>query len=51
MRLEIRHIAPYLPYGIHDYDGRQESKTDEVVGLYRDTIDFCLWSPIDAKMI
>ena len=51
MRLGIRHIASYLPYGIHAYDERQERKTDEIIGLYRDTIESYFWSPIDAKMI
>jgi len=51
MKLEPKHIAPFLPFGVFAYDERQESKTDEIVGIYRGTLDFEHWSPLDGGLI
>lgn len=51
MKLELKHIAPYLPYNLMLYDERQENKIDKMIGLFQDTIDFEYWSPIDFGRI
>jgi hypothetical protein len=45
-KLTIEHLAPYLPYGVYVYHEDQESKTDKVIGVYNNTIDFETWSPV-----
>jgi hypothetical protein len=45
-KLTIEHLAPYLPYGVYVYHEDQESKTDLVIGVYNNTIDFETWSPV-----
>ena len=51
MKLELKHISGYLPYGLLFYDERQEHKVDKMVGLFMDSIDFENWSPIDNGKI
>jgi hypothetical protein len=46
-----KEVAMYLPYKVMAYDERQENKTDYIVGIYQDRLDFENWSPLDCGQI
>lgn len=48
--MTLQEIAPYLAYGLRVFDEDQESKTDKIVGVFHDTLDFENWSPTDSKI-
>lgn len=50
MKLELKHIVPYLPHEVYAYCEAQENKIDKIVGVYQDTIDFENWSPINSDI-
>ena len=50
-RLSVAFIAPYLPYRISAYDEKQQFKTDTIVGIHYDCLDFECWSPLDLGKI
>lgn len=46
----LERIAPYLPYRVKAYDENQDSKTDTIVGIFRNTLDFNMWSPENSNI-
>ena len=48
--MELNEISPYLAYGIRVYDEEQENKTDEVIGIFLNTLDFKHWSPENCNI-
>ena len=49
-KLERKYVAPYLSHDVYAYDEEQESKTDKIVGLFHNTLDFENWSPLNSNI-
>lgn len=48
--MELKELKGYLGYGVLVYDEKQESKTDRIIGVFRDHLDFENWSPINTQI-
>ncbi len=45
--MKLEEIVGYLPFKLMAYDERQEQKTDIIVGMFHNSLDFENWSPLD----
>jgi hypothetical protein len=48
--MQLKEWIGYFAHGVFAYDEKQESKTDRIVGFFRDHLDFENWSPENTQM-